>query len=411
MAAQDLTGYASALKVLYPTSKIEKLSYGSNVWFALVPKDPTFYGKSADIPVTIADITGANQDFSQAVTDKAGSTINDFSITRKKEYALASVDGETMEASQRDAGAFVSAIKSELDSAFRKAGLRIGQALYGDGSGQLAEVGSSSGSTITLANIDDIVNFALGQKIVFAADNTSALRDSGDDLVVSGIDEDTGVLTFTEAASTISGLTNGDAMFTLGDYASASDRNRISGLGAWVPTTAPATSDSFFGLNRSTYPTALAGHRIVGTALQIDEALMKAAVRVARAGGMPDTCLVNHSQYEQLVNILGSKVTYVDHDLGAVGFTSIRIIGPAGPLDVFADFNCPVESAYVLQRDTWKLMSLNKAPHILGLEQGDGLRWLRESSSDAYEIRVGAYAQLACTAPKWNATVSLTVPT
>ena len=38
---------------------------------------------------------------------------------------------------------------------------------------------------------------------------------------------------------------------------------------------------------------------------------------------------------------------------------------------------------------------------------GDGLEMLRVSNADAGELRVGAYYQLACSAPGWNAVVTL----
>jgi len=58
----------------------------------------------------------------------------------------------------------------------------------------------------------------------------------------------------------------------------------------------------------------------------------------------------------------------------------------------------------MLQMDVWKLYSLGKAPKIL---DSDGLKFLRESSADAVEVRVGYYAQLGCRGPGYNARVSL----
>jgi hypothetical protein len=48
---------------------------------------------------------------------------------------------------------------------------------------------------------------------------------------------------------------------------------------------------------------------------------------------------------------------------------------------------------------------LGEVPQIL--RYADGLEMLRVSNADAGEVRVGAYFNLACNAPGWNAYVQL----
>ena len=80
------------------------------------------------------------------------------------------------------------------------------------------------------------------------------------------------------------------------------------------------------------------------------------------------------------------------------------IHGPRGPIKVIPDQNCPKDVAYMLDMSVWKLYSLGKAPKIL---DSDGLRFLRESSADAVEVRVGYYAQLGCRGPGYNVRIAL----
>jgi hypothetical protein len=54
--------------------------------------------------------------------------------------------------------------------------------------------------------------------------------------------------------------------------------------------------------------------------------------------------------------------------------------------------------------DVWKLYSLGKAPKIL---DSDGLKFLRDSSADSVEVRVGYYAQLGCRGPGYNVRIAL----
>ena len=58
----------------------------------------------------------------------------------------------------------------------------------------------------------------------------------------------------------------------------------------------------------------------------------------------------------------------------------------------------------MLQMDVWKLYSLGKAPKIL---DSDGLKFLRDSTADSVEVRVGYYAQLGCRGPGYNVRVAL----
>jgi hypothetical protein len=193
-----------------------------------------------------------------------------------------------------------------------------------------------------------------------------------------------------------------DYIFVQGDYDA-----KIKGLRAWLPDAAP-TSTPFFSVDRTSDASRLAGIRVDGSNLPIEEALVKAANRVAREGGRPDHVFMSFDKFNDLVNSLGSKVQYVQEQVkagtGYVGFQTIMIHGPRGAIKVIPDQNCPSDRAFMLQMDVWKLYSLGKCPRILDT---DGLKMLRESSADAVEIRVGYYAQLGCRAPGYNANIQL----
>ena len=115
---------------------------------------------------------------------------------------------------------------------------------------------------------------------------------------------------------------------------------------------------------------------------------------------------MNFANFSNLEKALGSKVVYdkVSSDDADIGFQSLTILGPKGPIQIVADQNCTPDVAYMLQMDTWTLNSLGDAPHILDL---DGNRMLRDASADAYEVRVGFYGNIGCTAPGYNARVKL----
>ena len=74
-------------------------------------------------------------------------------------------------------------------------------------------------------------------------------------------------------------------------------------------------------------------------------------------------------------------------------------MGDAGPVKCVSDINVPQSQIFCLQLDSWDLFSLNAAPHILDY---DNQQILRVSDDDAYQIRIGSYANLRCRAPAFN---------
>jgi hypothetical protein len=199
---------------------------------------------------------------------------------------------------------------------------------------------------------------------------------------------------------------SGGILFQLGDADNTAGSKKVSGLDAWCPSVAPVGGDDHFGVDRSVDPVRLGGARSDGSAKPIEEALIDGLSLAAREGGSPDHIFTDFATYSNLEKALGSKVQYdkVSASDANVGFTSLKVHGPAGTVDVIADINCQPNVAWALQMDTWSLNSLDDAPHILDL---DGNNMLRETRADAYETRIGYYAQIGCSAPGWNCRISL----
>ena len=388
-----MTTFAAALKQHYTDEKIENMVYKDNPFLAMVSKYEDFGGENLKLPVKYGIPMGRSATFADAVSNKTASQLKAFLLTRNSDYAIASIANETIEASKGNANAFIEAATFEIDGAIEAATRSLAISLYGDGSGSIGVVGAlatttASNDTVTLATIQDITNFEVGMQLNFGTATTNKKIDS--------INRDTGVFILDAA----SGATTTEAIYVDGDK-----DNMLTGLAGWLPSSAPGSTDSFFGVNRSSDSTRLGGIRFDGSSLPLEEALIGAAARVAREGGKPDVCFVNYSAFADLEKALGSKVSYVDQKVNPeIGFRGILIHGPRGPIKVIPDQNCPPNVAYMLQMDVWKLYSLGKAPKIL---DSDGLKFLRDSSADSVEVRVGYYAQLGCRGPGYNVRIAL----
>lgn len=411
----NLTSFDAAMKELYQDQVVEDMVYKNNPFFALVPKEKDFYGRNYPQPVKYGSPQGRSANFVRAQTRGASenSKLKEFLVTRIKDYCVATIDNETMEASENDSGAFIAAAKLENDGAINSLTRSLAIAQYREGYGEIGVIGSFSTTTITLATIQDITNFEVGQELVVSASVSAntlrALGSSGNGLIVTGVNRVTGVLTFgynvDDATNGIPTIANSDVLFVRGDREDSAtpSRLKIAGLAAWIPSSTPS-STTFFGVDRTSDPTRLAGVRYDGSALPIEEALVTGAMIIGREGGATDHCFMNHQKYTDLENALGSKVHYADLKVGGVGFRSIVINGPTGDIKVIADQNCPVNRAYMLQLDTWVHKSLKNPVRVL---DGDGNKMLRQSAADGVEIRWGYYANLICKRPGNNGVILL----
>jgi len=415
----------AALKELYTGDDYMKdLVYKKNPLLALLNKDESpsgFAGKYIPVPLVYGTPQGRSATFSNSQSNQTAPQLQSFFVYRVSNYQLATITNELLEATRDNAGAFVDEAKLNMDTAFRNISNDLALDLYGDGSGTRGQISSILTGVITLTQASDVVNFEVGMSLVsFSVSGTTATQSTGAAIgYVVAINRGTGVITVAAtqggAAATPTNWSTsfprlaveGDVNFASGGLATGSAL-KVSGLSAWIPSSAPGGSDSFWNVNRSYDVTRLAGVRYDGSAQSIEEALIDGSSLVAREGGQPDMCFMNFASYAALEKSLGAKVQYVDvkHEEADIAFAGIRVHAPYGPITVIPDRNCPPRTAFPLQIDVWKFRSLGRAPHILtyGME---GLEALRVGNADAMEIRIGYYGNLICSAPGWNCRISL----
>lgn len=402
-AALDMTSFDFALKQHYVDFAVKNLVYEDQPFHAILPKMEAFGGENLPIPLLYANPQGRAATFSNAQGQKSSSKGVKFVLIRNHDYSLANIDNETIEASMGNADAFMQAATTEIDGAIHSGSRSLGIAEFRNGTGSIGQI--SSGSTVaslvlSLSDPEQITNFEVGMTIgASSADGSGARTGSA---VITNIDRDAGNITTSGSnwSTQITSLATGDFLYVLGDF-----NGKISGLDAWIPLSAPG-STAFFGVDRSQDTTRLGGCRLNRVGAPIEDALIDLSARVGREGGKVDYCFLNTTNYASLEKALGSKVIYTNPKASdaEVFFQGMKIMGNKGPVTVVADANCFGDRAYMLQLNTWKLYSLGQAPKIL---QSDGLKFLRNSTADSVEVRVGYYAQMGCQAPGWNGVVQL----
>ncbi len=402
-----MTAANAALKELITDTAVETLVYKKNPLLALMGKFTEFGGKYMPIPIVTSVSQGRSATFSSAQANQSAASIESFLLTSKSDYSIATIDNKTMLASKTDKMAFLNGSKLVVDSAIRAITLSLASGQYRSGTGSLAQVSTAtaiSTGVITLQNLADVVQFEVNMVLQFAT------TDGGTPVAALGyviaVDRTAGTVTVSAVA--LGGAAGTPTSWTTSGYLlQQGDSNlKISGLPAWLPATAPTSTDNFYGVNRSVDPVRLAGVRYDGSSQSVEEALIDGSMLLGREEGSPDYGFMSYASYGALDKALGSKVQYVDMKGPAeLGFRGIRINGADSEIKVVPDRNCPALKSYLLTMDSWKLNSLNEAPHIS--KYNDGLEMLRMASADASELRVCYYANVATNAPGWNAALTL----
>jgi len=429
----DMSTVQDGLKELYGRANWMAALYEHDGFFTRIPKFEGFTGSYYPVVVQYAPNSRRSQDFSRAQNNPSSFAVEKFLVHRVRDYAFATLDTETILSTRGDAGAFASYMDVEISGARYALRRSLARQCYGDGSGKIGVISTSAldspntTGTITLTKENDIVNFEVGQELEVVKNNDFGTVQAGY-ITVDSVNREAGSFKFTRTDTDFDGdnavigggkgrlYMRGDSATTVAKY------HRMSGLDAWIPSAAPGVSDSFFGVNRSTDSTRLAGHRFSGATTDVYHAFVSASERMGREGAKPDHIFCDYATYTALMkevtsggghitNASGTAISgaglqqptgkgfKVDIGMGQtleLGFSNIVIHLPTGPINVIADADCSANTAYMIKLSDWELASLGMCPQILDL---DGSQAVRRSDRDSLEVRIGAFSNIVCRSP------------
>jgi len=410
MAAGTVANYASTvLKTLFSSKAIDDATLSESPARGMMNKNEDFGGYDSRSLLFYGDLQGVGNVFSTAQSSIANPSDAAYTITRKECYALAALEGWLIEAAKKgERASFCSALQRHMDSALHAIATNtMSHQIYRNTYGHRGTATAST-TTITLTNANDIVLFEKGMPLVASATDGGALL-SATACTVATVNRGAG--TFTTSVDMSASWTGTFYLYRAtdsdGTTAAAPSGLCITGLRGWMPSTV----GTLFGQDCTLDSQRLAGGRYAGTGSMRE--CMNGAVAVAdRDGQKWDTIVMPPDYYAKLVNELSTNVRYAQAPAmtskgpsATIGFAGIETVGPSGKMvKVFADRWCQSGLAYALKMDTWTVMSLNKAPHILDL---DGLVMMRSATANTYELRWGASWQLHCSNPGDNMVITL----
>lgn len=409
----SVASLAYALKSLWPQERVKNEVYPDHPFLAMISKTEDFYGDGIYIAVRTGDPQGRSASFANAQTiSGASSALGNagaqrgvrFYIQRVSDYQVVNLTTEAILAAKRDEGALIRSLDTEMKAGVNNIGKSLATALFRGQTGSIGVIGAITATTITLSNINDVTSYEIGMRLVASATATGANRSTPATADITGVNRDTGVLTFGAGTFTGTNWAAADFIFSQGDNANGTGSgNKVQGLADWIPSTTP-TSTTFNGVDRSVDPTRLGGLRIDISAFMPEEGLITVLSKQAREGGRPSHLFCNHADYRNIMLSLGSKVENEYVAVGDIGFEALKVRGPKGVVAVVADQDCPAGSGWSLDMSSWKLASLEGCPQILDM---DGAQLSRVYNADQFEARIAYFANTWCDAPGFNTYVTM----
>lgn len=404
MATLDMTAAQAALKEYYDDQSVENLAYDANPTLVMMPKDTEATGKYVPQPVIYETSQGGSANFANAQGNSTPMVLAEFLPSLVPDYQIAYLAQQAALASQNAKGGFINFAKEFVDVAIQASANRAALQLFRSGTGSRGQVSTTvaiSTGVITLANAADVTNFGYNQTLQWSS------TDGGAPTAALGyvIGRNVTAGTITVSATGLGGAAGTPALWTTSGFllVQGDSNSNIKGFAAWLPAVAPVAGSSFWNVDRS-FDSRLYGLYFDGSGEPVEEAIIDASLLNAREKGRPGHLITNFGTFSALGKAMGARREFVNLETdGGIRFRGFKIVGPNGDIDCFADRNCQGQAAWLLQMNTWKLLSLNPVPHIF--RYGDGLEMLRVSNADASEVRCGYYAQPTCKAPGWNSQI------
>lgn len=379
--------------------------------FGMIRKEPTWPGDPQhEVKWKVAAGGGGGSTFSGARGNTSYGTYKKPVVGRVLRYQFGRIDNITAKATKTKKGSALDLAKEAIDDAWKGWALRNSHIIWSDQGCSLARIADDLGSNVyRLTDPRATIYFTLKQKIQASVDDGNTPSDvlyAGEAIVVA-ISHAAGTITLDNGAALNpgTGLAAGDYVFSYDTF-----QQGLIGIPSWIPPTAPAPSENFYGVDRSIWPERMAGTRFVA-----QEALMPATERFAAAinfaGGEPKVIVVNSLRFSDIKNEL-QAMAEIQVNVKTTGipngptwsFRAPVYQSPWGPMPIIADRYAPYRYMWMLDPASFYLKSLDAWPHYAD-ENGGILHPLEGDDASRFVMR--GVGQLCCTRPVDNGVMDL----
>ena len=400
----DASNEANLMKVKYERL-IEKQFNQSNPLFGRLKKKSDFVGSQKEIAIvqSLGGGVGAGS-LPTANENKIGKA----TITTKKNYAVVSIDRETMKAAKTDEGSFVRMtafpVKIATESFNRNLERQITRASADGTAGNGALIkGNASNSVVSGSGTScDPYIISFDNASTYFPAEFQAIEE-GDLLNVNSETTDLEVTAMTETVAsgyvtgTISLVGTSSRLATLaaccGTAFGATDYLYMQGSRAneitSVQDVIAATSGSLYGVTVGRRWKAY--QKDASSAALSTDLMNDVVVNVKRQSGKsPKMILCHHHQYIKLLNLLEDQKRYnVPSRKGEFSFSALSFMSADGEIPVLTSRFIDSDKMFFLNDDH---LELHLRPGGFEWFDEDGTVFLRETT-DSYEARYGGYGQ------------------
>jgi hypothetical protein len=437
--ATNLSTLSNILKEYYLGPVSEQLNNEVLLLSRLESKTEDLVGRRAYVPLHWGRSGGVGARAESAALPSAGNQQYEKAVYDLKYlYGRVEVTGPSMAKTKNEAGAFLQALKSELDGIRNDLRKDLARQVYGDGTAKIATataVTGTSGVTMTVGSQvvrkgqvypGMVVNvYSSGGTAYTAAAGqaggpawpTIDVLNTTKAFVVSAVSIDAGTITLNAPTATFA---IGDYITRAGVASYASSETPIGGSGGTY-----SLSDEIDGLQRivSDSATAFGGITPTGSAFWWDNQRVAAGSTDLRqnaqdpqgvtgstlvqnltfgtvqqglnkariAGGMPSSIVTSFGVQREFYTLFTTQVQYIDPKTldYQQGFKTLSYNG----MPVIADIEAPYGKMYILDESTLKVYS-DQDWHFL---DADGLTLRQVTGYDKFEAIMARYMNLGAT--------------
>lgn len=380
MANFNLVAQSALFKTKF--GKLSENAYNSaNPILGTIKKDYSFVGE--DMKVAVPTFFSGGVGSGTLPTANPASAVK-ATIEAKRVYGVTEIDREALKASSSDEGAFVEAMKWNVQKTVEAWNRNASRIIFGDGTGALGTFnGAATGTQTNPVIVITATSWVEGHW------EENDYVNVGTDPSVFRIDEvvpSTRTVKLTRLSGTLDLTANvGNAIV----YMQNSKDNDPIGLKGVLD----ATTGTLYGIpvqRRFQATQIAAGGSGVSTDI-MNELISKIMFKCGKA---PKLIVTSYTQMRKIKNFLEDQKVYMidpraSELKGKISWSGIEYMANGSKLAIIEDRMCPDDRMYAINTD---FITSYHRPGF-GWFDDDGTVFLRQTNSDAYGARYGGYYQ------------------
>lgn len=380
MAQFSLTASSALFKTKF--GKLSENAYNSaNPMLGTIKKDYGFVGE--DMKVAVPTFFSGGVGAGSLPTANPASAVK-ATINAKRVYAVTEIQREALKASASDEGAFVEAMKWNVQKTVEAWNRNASRILFGDGTGALGTLSANASGTaaapvcvITAATWveghweeNDYINFGTDASV----------------FNIVSVAPSTRTLTLARILGTLDLTSSGSGLIAYMQNSKDAEPLGLKGV-------CDATSGTLYGVTvqRRFQSTQIAA---AGSGISSDAMNELVSKVMFKCGKAPKMLVTSYTQMRKIKNFLeNQKIYQIDPRAselqGKISWSGIEFVANGAKIAIIEDRMCEDDRMYAVNTD---FMTAYHRPDF-GWFDDDGTVFLRVANDDAYSARYGGYYQ------------------